>query len=47
MALFADGWHMATHVAAFVITVGAYALARRHARNILLQLRRWQNCMFW
>jgi len=33
MALFADGWHMATHVAAFVITVGAYALARRHARN--------------
>jgi cation diffusion facilitator family transporter len=35
MALFADGWHMATHVAAFVITVGAYALARRHARNEL------------
>lgn len=35
MALFADGWHMATHVAAFIITVGAYALARRHARNEL------------
>lgn len=33
MALFADGWHMATHVAAFVITVSAYALARRHARD--------------
>jgi len=33
MALFADGWHMATHVAAFVITVGAYALARRHTAN--------------
>ena len=33
MALFADGCHMATHVAAFVITVGAYALARRHAAN--------------
>jgi cation diffusion facilitator family transporter len=33
MALFADGCHMATHVAAFVITVGAYALARRHARD--------------
>ncbi len=33
MALFADGWHMATHVAAFVITVGAYALARRHSAN--------------
>jgi cation diffusion facilitator family transporter len=33
MALFADGWHMATHVAAFLITVGAYALARRHAMD--------------
>jgi len=33
MALFADGWHMATHVAAFVITVGAYAFARRHATD--------------
>ncbi|MDB6067161.1 MAG: Cation diffusion facilitator family transporter [Pedosphaera sp.] len=35
MALFADGWHMATHVAAFLITVGAYAMARRHAKNEL------------
>src|SRR5260221_2044939 len=33
MALFADGWHMATHVAAFFITVAAYAFARRHAKN--------------
>ncbi|MDB6019709.1 MAG: Cation diffusion facilitator family transporter [Pedosphaera sp.] len=33
MALFADGWHMATHVTAFLITVLAYALARRHAKN--------------
>jgi cation diffusion facilitator family transporter len=33
MALYADGWHMATHVAAFAITVGAYVLARRHARS--------------
>ncbi|SRR5581483_1428463 len=33
MALFADGWHMATHVTAFLITVVAYALARRHASN--------------
>jgi cation diffusion facilitator family transporter len=33
MALFADGCHMATHVAAFLIAVGAYALARRHARD--------------
>jgi cation diffusion facilitator family transporter len=34
MALFADGWHMATHVAAFVITVGAYALARHQSKNV-------------
>jgi cation diffusion facilitator family transporter len=33
MALFADGCHMGTHVAAFLITVGAYAFARRHAKN--------------
>jgi cation diffusion facilitator family transporter len=33
MALYADGWHMATHVAAFVITVGAYAMARQHSKN--------------
>jgi cation diffusion facilitator family transporter len=30
MALLADGWHMGTHVAAFFITVVAYATARRH-----------------
>src|SRR4051794_29596630 len=34
MALFADGWHMGTHVAAFLITVGAYAFARRHSKNV-------------
>jgi cation diffusion facilitator family transporter len=33
MALLADGWHMATHVAAFGITAFAYAYARRHAGN--------------
>ena len=33
MALFADGWHMATHVAAFFITVAAYSFARRHSKN--------------
>ncbi len=33
MALFADGWHMATHVAAFAIAAIAYWLARRHASN--------------
>jgi cation diffusion facilitator family transporter len=31
MALLADGWHMATHVAAFFITIFAYRYARRHA----------------
>ncbi len=31
MALLADGWHMATHVAALSITAVAYWYARRHA----------------
>lgn len=33
MALLADGWHMGTHVAAFVITLFAYHYARKHANN--------------
>jgi len=33
MALFADGWHMSTHVAAFVLTALAYSFGRRHARD--------------
>jgi cation diffusion facilitator family transporter len=33
MALLADGWHMATHVAAFGITLFAYRYARIHAAN--------------
>ena len=33
MALLADGWHMATHVAAFLITLFAYHYARKHANN--------------
>jgi cation diffusion facilitator family transporter len=33
MALFADGCHMGTHVAAFLITIIAYWFARRHARD--------------
>jgi len=33
MALLADGWHMGTHVAAFLITLFAYRYARRHADN--------------
>lgn len=31
MALLADGWHMATHVAAFGIALFVYRYARRHA----------------
>jgi cation diffusion facilitator family transporter len=34
MALLADGWHMSTHVIAFLITAAAYYLARRHATNV-------------
>jgi len=33
MALLADGWHMSTHVAAFVITALAYHFARRLGRD--------------
>jgi len=33
MALLADGWHMATHVAAFLITLFAYHYASKHADN--------------
>jgi cation diffusion facilitator family transporter len=33
MALLADGWHMGTHVAAFMITIFAYSYTRKHARN--------------
>lgn len=33
MALLADGWHMATHVAAFLIALFAYRYARQHADN--------------
>lgn len=33
MALLADGWHMATHVAAFGITLFTYQYARKNANN--------------
>ncbi len=33
MALLADGWHMGTHVAAFMITLYAYRYARKHAED--------------
>ena len=35
MALLADGWHMGTHVTAFLITALAYHFSRRHAANPL------------
>jgi cation diffusion facilitator family transporter len=33
MALTADGWHMGTHVAAFVLAAVAYSYGRRHAND--------------
>src|SRR5258708_4777434 len=33
MALLADGWHMSTHVIAFLITAAAYYFARTQAGN--------------
>jgi cation diffusion facilitator family transporter len=33
MALVADGWHMGTHVAAFVLAALAYSYGRRHAQD--------------
>jgi cation diffusion facilitator family transporter len=33
MALIADGWHMGTHVAAFVLAAVAYSFGRRHAKD--------------
>ncbi len=33
MALLADGWHMGTHSAAFLITIFAYKYSKKHAEN--------------
>ena len=33
MALLADGWHMSTHVAAFLIAIFAYRYSRKHESN--------------
>jgi len=33
MALLADGWHMSTHVAAFMIAIFAYRYARKYAKS--------------
>ena len=42
MALLADGWHMATHVAALSIAGVAYALARRWARDERFAFGTWK-----
>jgi Co/Zn/Cd efflux system component len=39
MALLADGWHMGTHVAAFMITLFTYNYARRHRDNAFCWIR--------
>ena len=33
MALLADGWHMGTHAAAFILTIYAYSYARKNSDN--------------
>src|SRR5271170_312050 len=38
IALVADGWHMATHVAALAIAGLAYLFARRHAQDARFSL---------
>ena len=42
MALLADGWHMATHVAALSIAGFAYVLARRWARDERFAFGTWK-----
>ncbi len=42
MALLADGWHMASHVAALGITAFAYSYARRHRDNQRYAFGTWK-----
>jgi cation diffusion facilitator family transporter len=42
MALLADGWHMATHVAAMGITACAYFFARHYARDTRFAFGTWK-----
>ena len=42
MALLADGWHMSSHALALGVSAGAYALARRHARNPRFAFGTWK-----
>ena len=42
MALFADGWHMSTHVTALSISLIAYILARKHANDKRFAFGTWK-----
>jgi cation diffusion facilitator family transporter len=42
MALLADGWHMSSHALALGVSAGAYALARRHARDPRFTFGTWK-----
>lgn len=42
MALLADGWHMSSHVLAFGLAAGAYALARRLAEDPRFTFGTWK-----
>ncbi|MBP7342817.1 MAG: cation transporter [Syntrophaceae bacterium] len=42
MALFADGWHMGTHAFALGISLLAYRLARRYARDNAFSFGAWK-----
>jgi cation diffusion facilitator family transporter len=42
MALLADGWHMSSHALALGVSAGAYALARRHAKDGRFAFGTWK-----
>ena len=42
MALFADGWHMGTHAFALGISLLAYILARKHAKDSRFTFGTWK-----
>ena len=42
MALFADGWHMGTHAFALGISLLAYILARRYAKDMAFSFGAWK-----
>ena len=42
MALLADGWYMSSHALSLGVSAGAYALARRHARDPRFSFGTWK-----